>query len=281
MKRGAARARVDGSAPAPAAPAEAALVWTAAAAARMWTAAAHNLAAWNSCRNASEAMAEAAEAGRNAAAAAGEAVGKDSRVNSVALENAAAALNAAVLAHRRASAGFAKAAARARSSAAEWDTAADVLAMVGDAGGGKLFRGLAGKAREMAQDADGRAASAAAGKRAAQLASDNWKENAAGWAAGGAWSGDRSEWVGMHESIRADAEYDRAVWSGAAERAAEAVRDAVEYVRECAAAAKDVAAAAREVHVRASTPGARDAMEAWNEAMAAVRKAPDASRPRA
>ena len=138
-------------------------------------------------------MAEAAAAGRNAAAAAGGAVERDGSVNAVALENVAAALNAAVLAHRRASAGFAKAAARARSSAAEWDTAADMHAMVGDADSGRSFRGLAGKAREMAQDADRRAASAAAGKRAAQLASDNWKENTAGWAAGGAWSGDRSE----------------------------------------------------------------------------------------
>ena len=230
---------------------------------------------------ASERMAEAAAAGRNAAAAGGEAVERDDSVNAVALGNAAAALDAAVLPHRRAVAGFAEAAARARSSAAEWDAAADMHAMVGDADSGKSFRGLAGKAREMAQDADRRAASAAAGQRAAQLASDNWKENTAGWADGGAWSGDRAEWVGMQESIRADAEYARAMWSGAAERAAEVVRGAAEYVQECAIAAKDVAAAAREASVRASTPAARDAAAAWNEAMAAAGKASDACRPRA
>ena len=131
-------------------------------------------------------MAEAAAAGRNAAAAAGGAVERDDSVNAVALGNVAAALNAAVLAHRRAGAGFAEAAARARSSAAEWDMAVDAHAMVGDADGEKAFRGLAGKAREMAQDADKRAAAAGKGERTAKTASDNWAKSTAGWADGGA-----------------------------------------------------------------------------------------------
>ena len=259
----------------------AAWIWTAVAAARAWAAAARNLAAWESTRRACKCMAEAAAAGRNAAAAGGEAIGRDGRMNIVALGNATDALDAAVRAQRRARAAFGKAASHARLSAAEWDAAADACGMAAGPEDGRAFRRLAGKAREMAQDADKRAEAAGTDENAARMASDKWTRDAAEWADGGAWSGDRAEWVATQASIGADAEYDRAKWSGAAERAAEVVRGAAEYVQECAAAADRVAAAAKGASAQATTPDALAAAAAWNEAMAAVRMMPDACRMRA
>ena len=72
-----------------------ACTWVAAGAARAWVAAAHNLAARESYRRASEAMAEAAAAARNAAAVGGDAVGRDGGVNTTAFANAAGLLEAA------------------------------------------------------------------------------------------------------------------------------------------------------------------------------------------
>ena len=92
MGRGTADAETSTGAPAPsaAAPAPAAisLAWAAAAAARAFTAAAHSLAAWESARNASRHMAEAAAAGRDATVAGGKAVGKDGRVSHAAIADA-------------------------------------------------------------------------------------------------------------------------------------------------------------------------------------------------
>ena len=122
--------------------------WAAAAAARAFTAAAHSLAAWESTRNACRHMAEAAAAGRDATVAGGKAVGKDGRVSNAAIADAADLLGAAVRAQRRAGAAFGDAAAQARSSAAEFEIAADACAMAAtQRAGGRSAGGPAGRAR--------------------------------------------------------------------------------------------------------------------------------------
>lgn len=264
--------------------------WAAAAAARALTASGHNYTAWASTRKGSRYMAEAAVAGMAMAAAGGEAVGGDGRISNAALENAAATLRAASLALRRARAAFGEAAAQARSSAAEWDVAADACAMAGDEKGGREFRGLAGEARTMARDADKRASLAGRDARATRAASRGWKASAAWWAEGTAWPGDGAAWAGRQSRVHADAEQDWAVWSKVAKLASEAVRNAIKYVWECAASAEKAVVAAEEAGglvgeeagaEAAMTPDARDAAAAWRDAMAAVRNAPDACRPRA
>ena len=225
-------------------------------------------------------MAEAAASARDAAAAGGEAVGRDGRMNNVARTNAAALLKAAVRARRRAGAEFGEAASHARSSAAEWDMAADAHAMVGDADSERSFRGLAGRAREMMQDADKQASLAGRDAEAALL-SHGRMAGADGWADGAVWPGGRAAWAGAQESMQADAEYDRARWSGAEKRAAEAVQRAADRMYRCAHMANRATAAAKEVAVQATTPDASDAKAAWNEALAAARNAPKACRPRA
>ena len=225
-------------------------------------------------------MAEAAVSARDAAAAGGEAVGRDGRMNNVARMNAAALLKAAAQARRRAGAEFGEAAAHARSSAAEWDMAADAHSMASEEASDRAFRGMAGRAREMMRGADEWASLAARDAEAAML-SHRRMAGADGWADGAEWPGDRAAWAGAQESIHADAEYDRARWSGAEKRAAEAVQKAADRMYQCAHLANNATAAAKEASMRASTTDARDAEAAWNEALAAARKAPDACRPRA
>ena len=118
----------------------------------------YNLAAWGSYRQGWDAMAESAAAGRNAAAACGEAVGRDGRMDSAALENTASTLKAAARAQRRAGAAFRAAAAHARSSAAgQKRAAAAAYAMANGSEGRRAFRGRAAQARRMARAAGRRA----------------------------------------------------------------------------------------------------------------------------
>ena len=109
-------------------------------------------------------------------------------------------------AQRRARAVFGDAAAQARSSAAEFDMAAHACAMAGDTRGEQALRGRAGRARDMAQVADGRASLAGGEARETRAASREWKTNMGWWADGAAWPGDRAALAGRQEGIRAAAE---------------------------------------------------------------------------
>ena len=273
-----------------------ALTWAAAAAARALTAAAHRLAAWESIRRASGRMADAAAAGRDAMVAGGGAIGHDGRVSNAEPANAAALLRDAARAQRRAGDAFGEAAAQARSAAAEFDMAAAACAMAGDTRGERAFRGRAGRARAMAQDAGKEASLACRDARETLAMSRSWKTGAALRLDGAVWQGDRDSWKGGQAIIHADAEHDREVWSGEARRAAAAVQKAVEHMWKRAAAAEraavaageaggladvEAAAAASATEGGGSVPGARDAAAAWRDAMAAARNAPDACRPRA
>ena len=253
-----------------------ALVWAAAAAAREFTAAAHSLAACVFNRTAAEAEAEATAADRDTAEAGYNAVGRDGRLNGAALADAATPLRAAVRAQRRAGAAFREAAAHTRSSAAEFAMAAAAHAMAGDAAREQALRGRADAARAMIRDADRRASLAGRAARVARAALRRWTEAADGMPDGAVYPGGRAAWTGEQESMRADAERDRAGWSGRARRAAADVRAAGDYMRECADAADRAAAAAAKGENGvglADTPDARAAAAAWNEAVAAARNA--------
>ena len=104
-----------------------------------------------------------------------------------------------------------------------------------------------------------------------------WKKNAARWADGGAWPGGRAAWADRQAVIRADAERDRARWSGKAEDANSTARAAAGDMRRCEDAAANAADAAGLPG--AAPPGAQGAAAAWEEAMESARRAAAACRP--
>ena len=122
--------------------------------------------------------------------------------------------------------------------------AAAAHAMAGDAAREQALRGRADAARAMIRDADRRASLAGRAARVARAALRRWTEAADGMPDGAVYPGGRAAWTGEQESMRADAERDRAGWSGRARRAAADVRAAGDYLRECADAADRAAAAA-------------------------------------
>lgn len=259
-------------------PAAAASLWAAVAAVRSWAAAAHNVAAWGSCRNGWMAMSEAAEARRDAADAGAEAVGRDGRMNSVARKNTADMLRGAMRASVRARAAFKEAAVHAGSSAEGQERAARAYAM---AGGADNMRELCGQhavqARSMAQAADRWSLMAGKAARTTRDVVDKWAGDPAGRSDGAAWPGDRAAWVDEQGRIHADAEYNRAMWEGAARRANTAVRAAADDLRMCAI---EAGKAAGEVErIGSVPPEARDAEAAWNEALEAARQVLHACQP--
>ena len=254
--------------------------------ARMWIAAAHSLAAWGSYRDGWHAMARAATAGRDAAAAGGEAVGKDGRMNDTARANAAAVLGAAVLAQESARASFGMSASHAELSASWQERAAEAYDMAGDAGSGRDARGQAVHARRMAQSADGLAKRAARDEKTAREAREGW-EAVVGCEAGTAkppdgaiaLPADRAAWVGVQASIHADAEYERAKWQDTAEKADKAVLDAGHDLKLYAAATERAAAAVERLG--RLPPEAEEGVAAWEKVMETAARVVDECGPRA
>ena len=248
-------------------------VWAAVAVARMWIAAGHSLAAWGSYRDGWHATARAATAGRDAAAAGGEAVGKDGRMNDTARGNAVAALKKAVRAQRRARASFRRSAPHYEQSALWQVRAADAYDTAGDADSGRDARGQAVHARTMARSADGLAKRAARDEKAAREARRGWEavvgceEAAETRPPEGAivLPADRAAWAGVQAGIHADAEYDRAKWQDTAEKADRAVLDAGHDLKLYAAATERAAAAVERLG--RLPPEAEEGVAAWEKTM--------------
>lgn len=255
-----------------------AYVWTAAAAARAWAASAHHLAAWESWQIAWMAMAEASEAGRNAAAAGAEAVDRGGRMDGAALGRGASGLDEAVQAHLRAEAAFGRSAAQARSSTAEWEIAAGAHAMAGDAENAAMVRRHADNSRAVAYAAGKWAARAGRAADTTKGAMRKWREFEAARSGGGAWGGDRAAWIDAQARIRDEAERSRKKWLGRAKTAKESVRTAAEHVQRYADIVEEASAAIDRSD--APLPAARDAMDAWKAAVEAARQAVAAWRAR-
>ena len=248
------------------------------AAARSWTAAAHNIAAWGSYRNGWDRMVKAVAAGRDAAAAGGEAVGKDDRINGTARKNAADALMAAVRAQRHARASFKDAVAHARTSASERALAAKAYASAGDADNERAARKRAEQARRLARDAKRWAATARNDARAALQASRWWAgEDTPGRSDGAVWPGGRAAWIDEQASMHADAEYKRAEWADMAEAAEAAVHAAGDDLHQCADATKRAAIAVDGLGPL--PPEAGEAEAAWAKAVSYANRVAGECRP--
>ena len=268
--------------------AAAAAVWAAVAAARMWIAAGHTLAAWGSYRDGWHAMARASTAGRNAAAAGGEAVGKDGRMNDTARGNAADALKEAVRAQRRARASFSRSASHAEQSALWQVRAAEAYDRAGDADSGRFAREQASHARRTAQSAHGWASRAARDAKTTREAKRMWDAIAAAGEAGTtgmppdgaiALPADRAAWVAEQASIHADAEYDRAKRQDLAEKSDSAVQTAGEDLKLYAAATERAGAAVERLG--RLPPEAEEGVAAWEETMETAVRVVDECGPRA
>ena len=249
-------------------------VWIAAAVARSWTAAAHQVAMWETCRNAWGAMSEASAAARDSAASGAEAVGRDGRVNGVAIGDAAASLKEAVRNLLRARDAFNDAAEQAKRSAAEWVRAARAHERAGDAGNVATLRAHIGKSREAGWNAAKWASRADRDADTAKKALLKWDACAESCANGASWTSDRAEWVDEQARIRADAEYGRARWLDRAGHSDATMRAAADDLREYADLAGRIALAAGLPD--GIPPGAERAAAEWKRAMESARRAANA-----
>ena len=245
-------------------------VWTAAAAARAWTAAAHHVAVWESCRSAWIAMSEASAAGRNSAEAGAEAVGRDGVMNGTAFGNGAAALEEVVRALARAGAAFSDAAEKARLSAAEWEQAASMHAMAGDAENAALLRKQAGTLRDAGQAADNWAAKAESDAGASRRALRRWRECADRRANGRVQPGYRDKWIDDQSRIHADSEYSRVKWADKAEKAYATAQRSADQMQQYADLAGRMAVAAGLPDD--IPPGAEGAAVEWKKAIESARR---------
>ena len=139
---------------------------------------------------------------------------------------------------------FRDAAEQAQHSAAEQNLAARAHARAGDAKLGAAVRGQADMPLEAGQAAAKWASMADLDMGVAKKAQRQWEECADRRAHGGAYPGDRAEWVDEQARMLADAEYGRAKWTGKAERAGKTARTAADGLRQCAEPAGRIATAA-------------------------------------
>ena len=253
-------------------------VWIAAAAARSWTATAHQVALWETCRNAWGSMSEASEAGRNAAAAGGEAVGRDGMVSGTVLGDAANSLKEAARALLRARTAFTDASELAKRSAAEWERAARAHERAGDARNEATVRAHVDKSREAGRAAAKWASKADRDADTAKKALRKWDACADMCANRSAWTDERAEWLDEQARIHADAEYGRAMWLDRAGQADETMRAAADDLRQYAELAGEIALAAGLPDD--IPPGSENAARAWRDAMASARRAANAYRSR-
>lgn len=245
-------------------------VWAAVAAARTWAAAAYHFSTWTMYERGWKAMAEAAAAGRTAAAAGKRAVEWDNRLNIAAFKSAGDALRAAMRAQERTRTAFVDAGRHAGASAAAWDAAAKAHALAGNAGGGRDVRMRAEQSRALAEAAPDWVLSADTDAQSTRRALRKWDAIASERSEGDLWDGDRAELLCWQESIHADAEHYAAKWSEEADRAAEAAEmtaGEMQYAREAKKAAALVEGMGR------LPPDALEAKEAWNEAVRDAQKA--------
>ena len=252
-------------------PAGVAAVWRAAADARMWAASIYAQAMSKANRQGWAAKAEAEDAVRRAAAAAGQAVDPRTGVDAEAMGRALDAIRQGSSAMRRAAVAFRRSSRLGRAGAAEHRHAAAAYGHASDGMYGQLASGLAERTRTNSRGSAKLSKSMKLGAGLLGEQADRWAAGSSRWGEDGYGVGaDMGAMEPMLAGMMDEAGRESTNSMEMARRAVDDERMTAELRRDVAAEAeRSAAAAARE----RGLPEAQEAAEAWREAMSAAGRA--------